>query len=202
MNSKLKAWETALLFSLCITLFSGVWAGARQTALSEKLIRLHVVAVSDDEEEQAIKLEVRDAVLDYLGPLLTDAGNAKNAGEIIADNLSGIEEAALSRSRGRAVTATLGTESFPTRQYDTFSLPAGEYRSLRITLGEGEGRNWWCVVFPPLCTEAAGISCEQAQAVLSDDDGALITRETEGYALRFRVLELWGELRSFFERLS
>ena len=202
MNNKLKIWETALLISLCITLFTGAWAGSRQAGLSQKLIRLHVVAVSDDDSEQAIKLEVRDAVLDYLAPLLSEAGDAKTAGEIIEDNLSGVEHAALSRSRGRQVIVTLGPEEFPTRHYESFSLPAGEYESLRVTLGEGEGHNWWCVVFPPLCVEAAGSDAELVQSVLSADDAALITRENGEYALRFRVLELWGELRSLLNRLS
>lgn len=202
MNNKLKTWETALLLSLCITLFTGAWAGSRQSQLSQKLIRLHVVAVSDDEREQEIKLDVRDAVLDYLTPLLADIPDAKTAGEIIEENLSGVECAALSRSQGRQVTVSLGPEEFPTRHYESFSLPAGEYESLRVTLGDGEGHNWWCVVFPPLCVEAAGPGSEQAQAVLSDDDAALITCEDEGYVLKFRVLELWGELRSFLSGLS
>ncbi len=202
MNNKLKTWETALLLSLCITLFVGAWAGARQSQLAEKLIRLHVVAVSDDELEQEIKLDVRDAVLEYLTPLLSDVPDTKTAGEIIEENLSGVELAALSRSQGRQVSVSLGTEEFPTRHYESFSLPAGEYESLRVTLGDGGGHNWWCVVFPPLCVEAAGIGSEQAQTVLSDDDTALITCEDEGYEIKFRMLELWGELRSFLSGLS
>ncbi len=149
-KNKLKIWEAALLLSLGITLLIGSWAGQQQSELSEKLIRLHVVAVSDDKTEQEIKLQVRDAVLGYLTPLLSQTSDTRTAGEIIEENLSGIESAALSSSQGREVTVTLGTEYYPTRHYDGFSLPAGEYESLRVTLGEGEGHNWWCVVFPPI----------------------------------------------------
>ena len=201
-KNKLKIWEAALLLSLGITLLIGSWAGQQQSELSEKLIRLHVVAVSDDKTEQEIKLQVRDAVLGYLTPLLSQTSDTRTAGEIIEENLSGIESAALSSSQGREVTVTLGTEYYPTRHYDGFSLPAGEYESLRVTLGEGEGHNWWCVVFPPLCVEAAGIGSEQAQYVLSEDDAALITCQDEGYELKFRVLDIWGKLRSFLSGLN
>ena len=91
---------------------------------------------------------MRDAVLGYLTSLLSQTSDTRTAGEIIEENLSGIEGAALSSSQGREVTVTLGAEYYPTRHYDGFSLPAGEYESLRVTLGEGEGHNWWCVVFP------------------------------------------------------
>ena len=89
-------------------------------------------------------------------------------------------------------------ELFPTREYDTFSLPAGVYDSLRVTIGQGEGHNWWCVIFPPLCAQAAGLS-EQAVQALSDDDVRLVTESDGGYVVRFRLLELWDAL---VQRLS
>ena len=197
MNNKLKKWEISLLAALCAALLSGLWANGEQTQLSQKLIRLHVVAVSDDETEQEIKLCVRDGVLDYLAPLLENAADTQSAGEIIENNLSGIRQAALRHACGREVSVTLENENFPTRHYDSFSLPAGEYRSLRIVLGEGKGQNWGCVVFPPLCVEAA-VDDAQYASVLSDDDIGLITAENGGYEIKFRLLELWGELRSLF----
>ena len=86
---------------------------------------------------------------------------------------------------------TLGQEAYPTRDYAGFTLPAGRYRSLRVVLGEGRGQNWWCVVFPPLCLSAA--EAEDVRSVMNGNDLALICEE-EGYELRFRILELWGEL--------
>lgn len=188
---KLKLWEAAALVALCLSLCAGTWAQARQSAISGSLIRLHVVAVSDDEAEQALKLEVRDAVLAYLAPRLKGAGDSAAARELISGELEGIAKAAAAASKGREVTVTLGCESFPTRQYEGFTLPAGKYESLRVVLGAGRGHNWWCIVFPPLCLSAA--EAEQVQSVMSEDDFALVT-ESEGYELRFRLVELWGEL--------
>ncbi|MEA5152291.1 MAG: stage II sporulation protein R [Oscillospiraceae bacterium] len=188
---KLKLWEAAALVALCLSLCAGTWAQARQSAISGSLIRLHVVAVSDDEAEQALKLEVRDAVLAYLAPRLKGAGDSAAARELISGELEGIAKAAAAASKGREVTVTLGCESFPTRQYEGFTLPAGKYESLRVVLGAGRGNNWWCIVFPPLCLSAA--EAEQVQSVMSEDDFALVT-ESEGYELRFRLVELWGEL--------
>ena len=93
---------------------------------------------------------------------------------------------------GGSARVELGRETYPTREYETFSLPAGVYTSLRITLGAGSGRNWWCVVYPPLCT--SGVETAQEAAALSDDDVKLITEDGEGYVLRFRLLEWWGSL--------
>lgn len=188
---KLKLWEAAALVALCLSLCAGTWAQARQSAISGSLIRLHVVAVSDDEAEQALKLEVRDAVLAYLAPRLKGAGDSAAARELISGELEGIAKAAAAASEGREVTVTLGCESFPTRQYEGFTLPAGKYESLRVLLGAGRGHNWWCIVFPPLCLPAA--EAEQVQSVMSEDDFALVS-ESEGYELRFRLVELWGEL--------
>jgi len=96
------------------------------------------------------------------------------------------------------VRVALGPEHYPTRDYGTFALPAGVYTSLRVTLGAGAGHNWWCVIFPPLCAQAAGLS-EQAVQALSDDDVRLVTESDGGYVVRFRLLELWDAL---VQRLS
>lgn len=189
----LKIWELAMLISLSVTLCAGVWAQARQDSISQNLVRLHVIAVSDDEQEQALKLEVRDAVLEYLSPKLKDAQGSGQAKAIIEQELNGIKAAAETAAQGRAVTVTLSRESYPTKSYEGFTLPAGQYDSLRIILGEGQGHNWWCIVFPPVCLSAA-----QGQAVedqLSPEDYSLIS-DGEGYELRFRAVELWGELIS------
>ena len=150
----LRIWELAALLALSISLCAGAWAEARQSSISSQLIRLHVIAASDETQEQEIKLRVRDAVLEYLAPRLDGAADAEAARELIAANTDGIAKAAESAAEGRTVRVTLGRERYPTRRYDGFALPAGEYESLRVILGEGEGHNWWCVAFPPLCTGA------------------------------------------------
>lgn len=197
LKNKVRLCEAAMLISLCAALCAGTWAQGRQSELSAQLVRLHVIAASDDEYEQELKLRVRDSVLEYLTPMLENAQDPAAAREIIRRELGSIRTVAQKSSEGRAVTVALSQEYYPTREYDSFSLPAGRYESLRITLGEGKGHNWWCVVFPPLCVSAA----EQNKALdaMSDDDRALIT-EADGYELRFRIVELWGELMNFIEK--
>ena len=190
-NRTLHTWELAALLTLCICLTAGLWAEGRQARIAADLVRLHVLAVSDAAEEQAVKLRVRDAVLRYLAPKLRDAADAEAAGTILARELPGIRGAAESVSGGRPVAVTLGEERYPTREYAGFTLPAGRYRSLRVVLGEGQGRNWWCIVFPPVCLPAA--QKEELRPAMNPEDYALITRE-EGWQIRFRILELWGEL--------
>ena len=188
----LRKWEIALLLALCFTLLAGTWAGAASSRVSEGLVRLHVIAASDDATEQAIKLDVRDAVLSYLEPKLDSAADIAGAEALIEANLDGIAAAAESAAQGREVNVTLGEEYYPTREYDTFSLPAGRYQSLRVTLGEGAGQNWWCVVFPPLCLTAA--ESEAAFEELDGETRAIISSDGGGVQFKFRLLELWGEL--------
>ena len=191
----LRKWEIALLLALCFTLLTGTWAGAASSRVSEGLVRLHVIAASDDATEQAIKLDVRDAVLSYLEPKLDSAADIAGAEALIEANLDGIAAAAESAAQGREVNVTLGEEYYPTREYDTFSLPAGRYQSLRVTLGEGAGHNWWCVVFPPLCLTAA--ESEAAFEELDGETRAIISSDGGGVQFKFRLLELWGELMEF-----
>lgn len=191
----LRKWEIALLLALCFTLLAGTWAGAASSRVSEGLVRLHVIAASDDATEQAIKLDVRDAVLSYLEPKLDSAADIAGAEALIEANLEGIAAAAESAAQGREVNVTLGEEYYPTREYDTFSLPAGRYQSLRVTLGEGAGHNWWCVVFPPLCLTAA--ESEAAFEELDGETREIISSDGGGVQFKFRLLELWGELMEF-----
>jgi len=191
-NQRLRIWELALLLALCVGTLSGVWAERMHTELASQMVRLHVLAVDDSEGEQAVKLAVRDAVLEYLQPVLADAQNVAGAQETLTVHLARVQQAAQKAAEGRTVTVSLSEEQYPTREYDGFSLPAGRYMSLRVTLGEGQGRNWWCVVYPPLCITAATASRE-AMETLAGDTAAIIT-EQEGYVYKFRLLELWGQL--------
>lgn len=189
----LKLWESALLIALSLTTLAALWAQGRQSSISEKLVRFHVIAVSDGEYEQQLKLRVRDAVLEYISPKLEEAGSSSQAREIIAAELDNIRETAQAVSEGRGVTVTLTRENYPTKSYEGFTLPAGEYDSLRVILGEGQGHNWWCIVFPPICLSAAQADTVEEQ--LGEEDFRLISDgDGEGYELRFRALELWGEL--------
>ncbi len=195
-GKNLKAWEVALLMALCLTLCVGLWAQKKQGELASQVVRLHVLAVDDSDYEQALKLRVRDAVLADLAPALEGVTDRDAAREILAGRLQEIAETAADAAEGRKVSVSLGPESYPLRRYEGFVLPAGTYESLRVVLGEGEGHNWWCVVFPPLCLSAADAG--RVQSVMKPDDFALISEE-DGYELRFRIVELWGELQRLFE---
>ena len=192
-------WELALLLGLCAALLWGVWSVEQQEDLSRKMIRLHVIAHSDSAEDQALKLEVRDAVLDYATAVLQRSEDMTEAQTELQANLPRIENiaraAVAAEGYDYGVTASLGQAEFPLKEYEGFSLPAGEYTALRLVIGDGEGQNWWCVVFPPLCTTAACDISETAIAAgMSEEDVALIT-ESEGYVLKFRTVELWQQLR-------
>ena len=200
MPSKtLRRWECALLvLAAALTLFCS-WLGGYQARLSGKLLRLHVVANSDSDADQALKLEVRDAVLSRAAGYLEDAADVSTAERALGAHLTELAEAgqAVVREKGYdyAVRASLGTSHFPTKTYDGFALPAGDYRALRVTIGAGEGRNWWCVVFPTLCVSAASEWQDTAvSGGLSDKDVRLMAEEDEEYVLRFKCLELWDRL--------
>ena len=178
---------------------------ADKEKLHNELIRMHVVAASDSSEDQSIKLQVRDAIIDSLQQAMEDATDIAQAKLYILEHLPQIEAAA------NAVLQELGSEdiavvsfveeAFPVREYDTFSLPSGVYESLRITIGEGEGKNWWCVVFPSLCLPAAGEDMTDAAAGAGFSDPLTDTlQQKEGYEVRFFLLDCLGWLQNLFFR--
>ena len=181
VKRKLKVWEIALLVGLAIFLISGALALQTQEQLSDKVVRLHVLANSDSEEDQALKLLVRDAILERAEDLLSKSGDREEAEGLLRGRLLEFEQvaAAVIAQAGYdyPVRVELEDTQFPTKEYDGFTLPAGEYLALRVLIGEAKGQNWWCVVFPPLCTTAsvevpasaleAGLSEEEVRLILS-----------------------------------
>ncbi|MFI3312381.1 MAG: stage II sporulation protein R [Eubacteriales bacterium] len=172
-----------------VVLVTGYTLTREQQALADKLVRLHVVANSDTDLDQSVKLQVRDAVLEVtatLEPTELEA-NLATIQTVANETLSNLEQT------DRAVV-TLERELFPTRDYDTFTLPAGTYTSLRVTIGEGTGHNWWCVVYPSLCLPAttAELTETAMEAGLTQGEIALITEQEPTYELKFKSLE-WLE---------
>ena len=183
---KFHTFELALLLALAAALLWGAWSLHRQDDLQAKMIRLHVIANSDNAADQALKLQVRDAVLTRAEAILRESADMNDARRRLTDALPVI---------GDAAAAEL---EFPLKAYDGFALPSGGYLALRVVIGAGEGRNWWCVVYPPLCTAAASdLSRTALGAGLTEDDLSLITGDGDGYVLRFRSLELWERLRQW-----
>ena len=193
---KFRIWELALLIALCVSSFAGLWAERTQSQLRSQMVRLHVLAVDDSQLEQNIKLGVRDAVLDYLEPVLAQVSTAGEARKTISSQLDRIRLHAAMASQGRSVQVTLSEEYYPTRTYEGFSLPAGKYQSLRVVLGEGRGHNWWCVVYPQLCLPAAA---EYTPMEALPETTAQLIAGGDSVQYKFRILELWGRLQAYLE---
>ena len=189
-----------------LVFFFSLWGAgmdeAAASGLPEKLLRLRVVAESDSPKDQADKLLVRDAVLAALEPRIADCASLEEAQAATGAALPQLAEAAgaalTAAGHARPLTLCLGTEDCPLRSYGTFTLPAGQYETLTVTLGEGEGHNWWCVVFPPLCLAAAGEGDDGEEwSVFSPAEKRLVT--AGGVEVRFRCLEWLHKLQAWLK---
>ena len=188
MKSRWIMWILLVFFTaMCLLSVETLWT---QHRLAEKTIRLHVVANSDSAEDQTQKLQVRDAVLEKVAQITETCSNAASAKREIAQHIDEIREAT-QKETAYDVQVRLGTEQFETRYYDTFTLPAGEYPALRVNLGKAQGHNWWCVVFPSLCTAATSDALERTAAVggFDSEETELIEGGEEAYELRFKSFE-------------
>ena len=206
MNQKFKRWELALMFGVVFALVLGSWLGQEQEELAGSVIRLHVIANSDSDADQQLKLAVRDEVLREAEQIYPEGATLEEARTVLTENLSLLADAGQQVvedwGKNYPVTAQLEECWFPTKEYEDFTLPAGNYEALRVVIGEGEGQNWWCVAFPPLCLGAASQPVEEAvqAGYFTDSQAALITQENEGYVLKFKGMELLGRLQGFLER--
>ena len=159
----------------------------------DKLIRFHVIANSDSEEDQNLKLKVRDAIINYLQPKLLESESIEES-ELISKNII------LENGYDYDVKVGIDYSKFPTKQYSNVVLPAGEYKALRIIIGEGKGKNWWCVMFPPLCfvDEQKGIidkdTDDKLREVLTEEEYELISQKTskqvDRVQIKFKIVEI------------
>ena len=201
-SKTLRRWELALLLGVAFAALAGVWLDRSQAALADQVIRLHVLANSDSEADQALKLKVRDKVLGVAADYFVPGATLEETRATLTDHLADIAAAGAQQvaEEGYQYPVTVSLEDnywFPTKQYTDFALPAGEYTALRVVIGEGAGQNWWCVLFPPLCL--GSVSETAAQTTLSDgftpDQVSLITGEDEGYVVKFKAIELWEQFQ-------
>ena len=205
MDRKLKRWELALMFGILVAVVTGSWLGQEQKDLADRVIRFHVIANSDSSADQSLKLAVRDRVLEQAEILYPQGATLEQARAALEGHLPDLAAAgqAVVTEKGfdYPVTAQLTDCWFPTKEYEGFALPAGNYTALRVTIGEGKGQNWWCVAFPPLCLGAASETVDQALEAghFTPGQGALVTGDGEGYVLKFKAMELLGELQGFLE---
>ena len=190
----------SLFLTLCVILLVlSILPIHGESAVYDRVLRLHVLANSDSPRDQELKLQVRDAVLAVTDPLLRDAVTREEAEAILGSNLPLLKATAEDtlRSLGSedTVTVELGRESYPTRTYARLAFPSGNYLSLRIRIGTGEGQNWWCVLFPPMCLSAASEE-SAADAFISvgfSDEQYRVITETDSltYTARFKILEVF-----------
>lgn len=197
---KIKLLEKCALFGLlCAALFSLLGFTARCESIPGEVLRLHILANSDSEEDQALKLRVRDRILAESSGLMDGVRNRDGAVEAVRRRLPQLEEAARQEVEAAGysypVKAEMTTMYFSTRRYGSVTLPAGEYQALRITIGRGEGHNWWCMLFPALCLPAAE-DAAQLEDVLTGDELQVVQG---GYEVKFKVVELYEQLRDWLE---
>lgn len=200
----LKRLVVLALVLLCLAAVA-VYPMARKSysGIYKETLRFHVLADSDEEEAQELKLYVRDGVLAWLSPKLEDCTDREEAERTISALLPEIEAEAVRVAGEKGcdlpIKAVFGKEFYPSREYENLSYPAGEYQSLRIFIGSGEGRNWWCVLYPPLCLSASAASSGQELENYSVDERAILKKEDNGYKVRFFLLEWGARILHFFQ---
>lgn len=167
------------------------------------VLRLHVIAESDSDEDQALKLKVRDAVLLCVSERVSECQSYEEAYTVIEGMRHEIKLAAekcvSENGESCEVKVELGRERYPRREYDDVSLPAGIYNSLRVTLGRGEGKNWWCILFPSICTSfaVAEKAPEYVAVGFTPSEYRMITGERGDVKIRFKLLEMLAEVFDF-----
>lgn len=192
--------ELCVLFGLIFTiLLSMSRFNAACDDLRGNVLRLHIIANSDSTPDQSVKLLVRDSILEQAGYLFEDNISLEQAEKTVAASLNVFQDIANSvlcdNGLEYGATAELGESYFENRDYEDFTLPAGNYRSLIVRLGEGKGQNWWCVVFPSVCLPAASDS-ELSDSV--SDTSARMAQEPKKYIIRFKTVEWYEEIKRFF----
>jgi stage II sporulation protein R len=189
-------------FILVFTIAS--YADGTQADLADNFVRLHVIANSDTQKDQTLKLKIRDQIITEANKLFIKCENINDTKTVINNNMDFLEEIALNEIKSNGenydVSINLGTFYFPTKEYGNMVLPAGEYEALKIIIGEGKGKNWWCVMFPPLCFVDATHGEMSAEVKtdlknnLSKEEYALISEANENLnvKVKFKIIEIWN----------
>lgn len=207
-----KSWqiELSLIIGMAVSVFCAGFCNFADEyrGITDTVFRLHILANSDSEEDQALKLKVRDAVLEETGYIFADKNSAAESAAAAEENLYAIQQIAerVIRENGYDYSARCEVTEmeFDSRVYDSLTMPAGEYSTLRITIGSAEGKNWWCVMFPPLCIPAV-TNIEEA---LAEYDGVFTEEELEmlhnpeNYECRFYILELLKKAEEYLHKKS
>ncbi len=198
---------TAFVFFLIFSAYS--YASSISSDLSKSVFRLHVIANSDSDEDQSLKLQVRDKLLDYMNSITANVRSKDDAIKIAQDHQKDFqiiaEQTILDKGYSYPVTVEIGNYEFPTKHYGDITLPSGYYDALRVKIGDACGHNWWCVMFPPLCfvDVTSGIvpesSKDQLKENMSSEDYSIISNDNSLTEFKFKIVELF---KNFNTRLA
>lgn len=201
----MKTWEKSICLALILTIlfsFTGLAAGCED--IPNHVLRLHVLANSDSQQDQALKLKVRDRILEESKGMLNGIKNRGDAEKAVSAKIPEIQKAAedeiYRQGYHYSVHVEITNMYFNTRQYGNITLPAGEYDALRITIGSGQGHNWWCVLFPALCLPAAEAP-SKLNDVLNQNEMQIVKGEG-GYVVKFKSVELYEEFRDWLKQCN
>lgn len=200
-NISFRGIEFAVIFGLlCAITMSMAHFSAACDDLRTNVLRMHIIANSDSEEDQRLKLMVRDRILEQSGGVFSDSTDLDSAIISASESISEFEKIAneVIKENGFKYTAVaeIGNSYFENRVYDDFTLPAGNYKSLIVRLGKAEGKNWWCVVFPSVCVPAAG------KGELSDStskESASIAEQPQKYIMQFKAVEMYEDFKKLIK---
>ena len=194
--------KSACIAFVLVVIYSLIPFQAQCDNISNDVFRLHILANSDSEYDQSVKLKVRDRVLEYSKSLFVSARSKEEAESLISQNLDNITRVAQNELKylgcGQNVKAEIKKMYFTTRYYDSYTLPSGMYDALRVTIGSGKGHNWWCVMYPSICVSAASEQDEKAKQALDDGEYEII--KNEKYSYKFKVVELFEMMKTIFEK--
>ena len=196
---KLKAIDISVFLTLIICIIATVSFENDCKGIREEVLRLHVIANSDEDYDQELKLKVRDAVLNSGEEVFSGSEDIISAESEIADKKDIILHSAVETIRNLGydydVKLELARSYFPTRTYDNLTLPAGYYKAVRIIIGEGKGKNWWCIMFPPLCLPSVTKKDEIISNFLTEEEMNIVTADPD-YEVRFWIVEKYYELKN------
>lgn len=180
--------------------------------LADNLIRLHVIANSDTSQDQSLKRDVRDIILNFMKDKLKNSKDIEQTKYIINENSAEIEKLAnaeiMKQGKSYSVKTMLGSFPFPTKAYGDITLPAGKYQALRVVIGKGEGANWWCVLFPPLCfvdathgTIPDSVKQNLKDSLTKEEYGIIASADNEDeipIQIKFKIVEFFQDSKIKF----
>ncbi len=199
----MKTWEKSVCLALILAiLFTFTGFTAECEKIPDQLLRLHILANSDSQADQTLKLQVRDRILKESAGMLNGVKNRAEAEKVVAKRLPQIQKTAQAEVYRRGyrypVKAQMTNMYFNTREYGNVTIPAGMYDALRITIGSGNGHNWWCVLFPALCLPAAEAPSKLEDVL--DKDEMHVVKGNDNYIVKFKSVEMYEQFRSWLSQ--